>query len=105
MKPYWLIAEYCRGPFYMGWHLYLRESTDFHTRNKNGSWGWVRGKLKESDAGKFLKGLGFPITGDGSTDADGIAKFAAKYPIEGKAGGKPRGGLKVLSDGKQVKLF
>ena len=78
----------------MGWHIYLRESPNYQQRNKDGYWGWIR-RPKESDAGNFLKSMGFPIDGDGTADDDGIAKFASKVPIEGEAGNKPRGGLMV----------
>ena|GEM_PF-4808010 len=34
-----LVAEYCPGPFYMGWHLYERERRD--RRNHDYGWGWL----------------------------------------------------------------
>lgn len=37
----WLWAEYCPGPFYMGWWLYERDRTD-RSRNDDGDWGWLR---------------------------------------------------------------
>lgn len=63
----WLIAEYCPSPFYMGWHLYLRDSRGVQRRNKNGDWGWIR-RPHESSAGALLKQLGCEITSDGTTD-------------------------------------
>lgn len=36
-----LIAEYCGGQFYMGWHLYYRQRAD-GSRNDDGEWGWIR---------------------------------------------------------------
>ncbi len=37
------LAEYCRGPFYMGWWLYERETNDGRA-NTSGAcdWGWLR---------------------------------------------------------------
>jgi len=77
MKKF-LIAEYCPGPFYMGWHLYLRENRA-PKPNADGGWGWVRGLRRDPigpalSAVKFLKSIGIEITGDGSCDDDGIAK-------------------------------
>ncbi len=37
------LAEYCAGPFYMGWWLYERETNDGqHNTRGFGSWGWMR---------------------------------------------------------------
>lgn len=36
-----VLAEFCDGPFYGGWHIYLRESTN-GSRNGDGDWGWER---------------------------------------------------------------
>lgn len=91
----WLIAEYCAHDCYMGWHLYLRESRRYQKRNKDGGWGWIR-RPKDSNAGKLLAELGFPILGDGTVDRDGIGQFARAFPFKGKQiGGKVRGGVKV----------
>lgn len=39
----WLRPEYCDGPFYMGWWLYLRDRND-GSENDDGwdRWGWLR---------------------------------------------------------------
>jgi len=74
-----LVAEYCRGPFFMGWHLYLRDSKKFQL-NDDGEWGWVRRVFENKPVMKFMASLGFPITGDGTCDDDGIAEFAKRYP-------------------------
>ncbi|HEA67791.1 MAG TPA: hypothetical protein ENI07_13355 [Desulfobacterales bacterium] len=99
----YLVAEYCRGPFYMGWHLYLRENRAMK-RNQDGSWGWirrVRGIYGDPDhpVKFFLSSIGITIRGDGTCDDDGIAEFATQYPIEGRrAGGKLRGCIGVDVD-------
>lgn len=90
-----LIAEYCRGPFYMGWHLYLRDYRAFR-RNKDGSWGWIRmggWSWMQPRVLKFLQSIGIDIRGDG------IAEFARRYPIKGRrCGGKLRGCIEVKID-------
>jgi len=90
-----LIAEYCRGPFYMGWHLYLRENRAF-TPNSDGGWGWLSQIRENSQVTSFFSSIGIIITGDGTCDGDGIAEFAGRFPIEGRrCGGKLRGGIEV----------
>lgn len=97
-KDMFLVAEYCRGPFYMGWHLYLRENRVFR-RNSNGGWGWIRRVRENSQVMFFLSSLGISITGDGTCDDDGIAEIARRYPIKGRrCGGKLRGCIKVDVD-------
>ena len=92
-----LVAEYCRGPFYMGWHLYLRENRAMK-RNNNGGWGWIR-RVHEHPVMKFLSSIGIIIVGDGTCDDDGIAEFAKRYPVKGrKAGDKTRGCIAVEID-------
>lgn len=41
------IAEYCPGPFYMGWWLYERETND--GRPNTDGWGWMRSTASWSD--------------------------------------------------------
>ena len=97
MKMY-LIAEYCRGPFYMGWHLYLRENRTFK-RNQDGRWGWIRRPREHTETMSLLSSIGITITGDGTCDDDGIAEFARRYPIKGRrCGGKLRGCLEIEID-------
>lgn len=96
----WLIAEYCGHDIYMGWHLYLRDHPGYQRRNQDGDWGWIAGvDIRRGRAGvvtKLLTDLGCEITGDGTTDTDGIARFAATYPLPGrKVWGKRRGGVEV----------
>lgn len=43
-SEYRILAEYCHGPFYMGWHLYVRERTD-GIPNADGGWGWCQSAL------------------------------------------------------------
>jgi len=38
----YIIAEYCAGPFYMGWWLYERERNDGSANDRN-EWGWLKG--------------------------------------------------------------
>jgi hypothetical protein len=93
-----LIAEYCRGPFYMGWHLYLRDYRAFR-RNKDSYWGWIRRPWQNKPLMSFLESLGITIHGDGTCDDDGIAEFAQRYPIKGRrCGGKLRGCVEVEID-------
>jgi len=43
MKRVYLLAEYCPGPFYMGWHLYLRDRNDGSPNDERwDGWGWLR---------------------------------------------------------------
>ena len=45
------LAEYCAGPFYMGWWLYERQTNDgrpnrddvYPADGTSGGWGWMRG--------------------------------------------------------------
>lgn len=95
-----LIAEYCTGPFYMGWHLYLRESKGRQKRNADGEWGWLRRTHNKTDsAHACLAMLGITIEGDGSCDYDGYAEIARRFPIpRQRIGGKPRGCIPVKVD-------
>ena len=101
MKDY-LIAEYCPGPFYMGWHLYIRESKEKQKPNADGRWGWIRHSQIVNDsnpAQAVLDELGIKIYGDGSCDYDGIAEIARRFPIpRERIGGKPRGCIEVEVD-------
>ena len=100
-RPYYLIAEYCRGPFYMGWHLYLRESMDKNKRNSNGSWGWIRRPKENKTVIEFLNGMGITIQGDGTCDYDGIADIAKRHAIpRQRIGGRPRGCIIIDIDDK-----
>lgn len=95
-----LIAEYCAGPFYMGWHLYLRESRRLNRRNADGSWGWTHrlGLHGASVAKTVFKTLG--IAGrieNGSSDGGAIAEFARRFRLRrSKAGGRARGCVEVI---------
>jgi len=90
-----LIAEYCEGPFYMGWHLYLRENRVFR-RNLDGGWGWIRRIETDSAVAVFLSSIGITISGDGTCDYDGIAELSRRYPIKGRRrGGRLRGCIEV----------
>jgi hypothetical protein len=114
MKTLFLIAEYCPGPFYMGWHLYLREHVDKRTRNADGEWGWLRYSPNDEwrdkqqgrqpsafhPARKVMNQLGFPGRISGGDGDDGeIAKFAFKHRLpRQRVGGKPRGCVRVVKD-------
>ncbi len=94
-KSLWLIAEYCDAHFYMGWHLYLRETAEYQTRNADGGWGWIR-HPREGRAAEFLADIGCPVTGDGTCDGAGIQQFAKRFPLPGKkVGRRKRGGLLI----------
>ena len=95
----YLIAEYCKGPFYMGWHLYLRDYRAFR-RNKDDSWGWIRSPQLKLEIVSFLESLGIKIEGDGTSYYDGIAEIARRYPIKKgrRCGGEYRGCLEVDVD-------
>lgn len=56
MPRKFLIAEYCAGPFYMGWWLYLRD-TNTGEPNADG-WGWIHGELPLMHAHRFLTDAG-----------------------------------------------
>ena len=91
---YFLIAEYCEAPFYMGWHLYLRDNKEIQKRNRDGTWGWLSGvhRQGENPAQQIFDELGIEIKGDGTCDYDGIAEIARRFPMpQQMIGGKPRG--------------
>jgi len=92
----YLIAEYCDGTYYVGWHLYYRDSESFQ-RNSDGEWGWIREPTKDMKLIKFLSSLGITISGDGTTDRDGIAEFARRFPLKWKnsGGSMRRGGVEI----------
>lgn len=99
MEKKYLIAEYCRGPFYMGWHVYLRDSAEKNKRNAGGSWGWINRPGEDPWCSSFLRLLGITIKGDGTCDDGGIAEIASRWPIPGEqAGGKPRGCIHINID-------
>lgn len=109
----YLIAEYCAGPFYMGWWLYLRDSKGRQQRNADGDWGWIRYSPPQHDWDEregvdrhpcraVFDALGF--TGSlrgGRGDKSEIAKFAFAHRIpRQRIGGKPRGCVEVtVGDG------
>ena len=99
----YLITEYCPGPLFMGWHLYLRESRDRRRRNSGvsgftmeGEWGWSHEWHWEAEAKKLLAALGLRSVADDSTDGGMYAGLARLHPIgREKIGGKPRGCVPV----------
>lgn len=102
LQKLWLIAEYCRGPFYMGWHLYLRENREMQQRNADGSWGWIRWhRADKHPVQDILDDLGIVMNGDGTCDDDGYAEIARRFPFTGEIiGGKTRGGILVKREAK-----
>jgi hypothetical protein len=67
-------------------------------RNNDGGWGWIR-RVREHPVMSLLLSIGIIIRGDGTCDDDGIAEFAARYPIKGRrSGGKFRGCINVKVD-------
>ena len=101
MKDKFLIAEYCDAPFYMGWHLYLRDTKERQKLNRDGTWGWLRNvhRQGENPAQQVFDILGIEIKGDGTCDDDGIAEIARQFPMPGeKVGGKQRGCIVVVID-------
>ena len=103
-----LITEYCEGPFYMGWHLYVRESTRWQHRNANGEWGWIR-RVKEylpDSIRKVFDLLRITIQGDGTCDYDGLAEIARRYPLGGKkVGRRPRGCIPVVDTAQGLMMI
>lgn len=97
-KTLYLIAEYCPAQFYMGWHLYLRDSNKRQQRNADGSWGWIRSRdIKWTGVQRILDELGIVIKGDGTCDYDGIAEIARRFPLgRQRVGGKPRGCVELI---------
>jgi hypothetical protein len=99
IKPGFLIAEYCDAPFYMGWHLYLRDNKEIQKRNRDGTWGWLGSvhRQGENPVQQIFNELGIEIKGDGTCDYDGIAEIARRFPMLGQSvGGKPRGCAEVI---------
>lgn len=97
---FWLIAEYCPGPFYMGWHVYLREQRT--GANKYGEWGWIRWRGARDGAhpaAAVFDALSITIRGDGSCKGAGYDELARRFPIPDQNYGKrPRGGVEVDVD-------
>lgn len=96
----YLIAEYCPGPIYMGWHLYLRDHKEKQRQNDDGDWGWIRDIGRKRNGPNhiisFLTSIDIVIRGDGSCDDDGIAEIGRRFPIpRERIGGKPRGCITV----------
>lgn len=101
----YLIAEFCDALYYTGWHLYFRDSKSVQ-RNNDGNWGWIRKPYDNVAIVKFLTLLGITIRGDGTSDDDGIAKFAKRFPLKGKiCGGRTRGGIEIKMVNGQIKLI
>jgi len=101
MSQKWLIAEYCDGSFYMGWHLYLREHREIGRRNADNSWGWIKWTEKDGQhpARHVFDDMGIKILGDGTCDHQGVAEFAARNKFNGESiGDKSRGGIMVVVD-------
>lgn len=80
MEKRFLLAEYCSASFYMGWHLYLRDTKEKGRCNKDGAWGWLRGINRSNPAQQVFDELGIEIKGDGTCDDDGIAEIARRFP-------------------------
>ena len=104
---YYLVAEYCPGPFYMGWHLYLRESKAKQKRNTDGGWGWLQygpSQRLNSPEGHPAKAVfdALGIVGEiigGGCDDGAIAAFARARAIpRQRIGGQPRGCVEVTVD-------
>jgi hypothetical protein len=94
-----LIAEYCGGPFYMGWHLYLRDTSQEATENADGDWGWITHPDRKGSAVEDLfKKLGLTFTDDGTTKTGPIAEFAKRYPMESSTEIQQSGCLEVIVD-------
>jgi hypothetical protein len=96
----WLIAERCDAEIYTGWHIYLRDSSDFR-RNADGSWGWIRSRdhwlLPSIHALLATMGIVMRPRGDGTCDDDGYAEFARRHPL-----GDGRGGIAVVVSDRGV---
>jgi len=94
-EPYLtVLAEWCDGPFYMGWHLYLREHCDGR-RNRDGDWGWLRGAGQEGfpcAVRDLLIELGHSPPPPTSRGSDAFAEWFAKT--------FPRG-LRVFDEGSK----
>lgn len=80
-----VLAAYCPGPFYMGWHLYLREKADGR-RNSDGGWGWEQGAGgEECGVRDLVKRLGHtppPPTSTGFPSDDAFKRwFAVTFPL------------------------
>lgn len=96
----WLVAEYCGHDLFMGWHLYLRDSPKYQTRNADGEWGWLRsGDLAARKIVAFMASLGIKLTRDWSCPEYGPAEFVKRHSLPGrKVWGETRGGVEVLED-------
>lgn len=57
MKRKFLIAEYCPGPFFWGWWLYLRDRND-GSPNDCCDWGWIRYEFAEQAVYRLLYSMG-----------------------------------------------
>jgi len=94
-----LIAEYCDAQFYMGWHLYLRDTNQEGVSNADGDYGWVCQPYKQfSSVYDLFKELGLTFTDDGTTKTGPIAEFAKRYPMESSTEIQRSGCLEVIVD-------
>jgi hypothetical protein len=100
MREMFLISEYCEGPFFMGWHLYLRDNKGRQQPNAGGGWGWLRrSDCATTQAHEFLRRIGITLKGDNSCDDGGYAELARRFPIpRQRIGRKPRGCIAVVVD-------
>lgn len=95
----YLIAEYCGGTFYMGWHLYLRDSRERQKRNADGSWGWLRAFPRHvpNFVKRIFDTLSIELRGDGTCDGAGISQIADRFPMgRQRIWGKRRGCIPVV---------
>ncbi len=78
---FWIWAEYCSGPFYVGWWLYEREHLDFTKKrpgrrhNKSGSWGWIRAGCNIERVARLCLGLGHG-------DMPGVTRYGDAFAEE-----------------------
>lgn len=79
MKRMYILAEYCRGPFYMGWWLYLRESNDGR-RNRDGEWGWLRDEFDRRKVRDLCVSMGREPPEVTRHDQDLAEWFAGAFP-------------------------
>lgn len=53
----WLYPEYCSGPLFWGWWLYLRDRND-GSENDEGGWGWLKDGHQLRPVVRLLRDLG-----------------------------------------------
>lgn len=78
-----ILAEYCRGPFYDGWWLYERDTNDGRPNAEYGlygGWGWLRDDFSERRVCALVRRMGCAPPAVVRHTQDFAEWFAARFP-------------------------